>query len=95
MRSYETMYILHPELEEEKTASLVERFAQIVSGDGGEILKVEKWGKRRLAYEIAHVREGYYVVMKFKAPPETAHELDRVFKITDGVLRHIIVREGE
>jgi len=95
LRSYEAMYILHPDFDEEKHAALIDRFVQIVTNDGDEVTRLEKWGKRRLAYEIAHNREGYYVVMKFKAPPHTARELDRVFKITDGVLRHIIVREDE
>lgn len=93
MRLYETMYILHPDLDEEKSAALIDRFAQIVANDGGEVTRIDRWGKRRLAYKIAHNREGYYVVMKFKAPPEAARELDRVLKITDGVLRHIIIRE--
>ncbi|WP_027717108.1 30S ribosomal protein S6 [Desulfovirgula thermocuniculi] len=92
MRSYETMYILKPELSEEAVGELVDKFKNLVENHGGEVTKLEKWGKRRLAYEIAHRREGFYVVMQFKAAPEVAQELDRVFRITEDVLRHIIVK---
>lgn len=93
MRQYETMYILYPDLDEEAIDTLINRFRDLVTGEGGEVVKLDRWGKRRLAYEINHVRDGFYVVMKFKAESNTADELDRVFKITDGVLRHIIIRE--
>lgn len=95
MRQYEVMYILHPDLEEENIEALVNRFRDLVINEGGEIVKLDRWGKRRLAYEINHVRDGFYVVMKFKAQPQTADELGRVLKITDGVLRHIITREDQ
>ncbi|MCL6612572.1 MAG: 30S ribosomal protein S6 [Peptococcaceae bacterium] len=93
MRKYETVFILRPELDEEKTNEAVEKFKSLVEGNGGEITSLDKWGKRRLAYEIGHVREGFYVVCKFRAEPAVASELDRVFKISDDVMRHIIVRE--
>ncbi|MEW6726662.1 30S ribosomal protein S6 [Desulforudis sp. 1088] len=95
MRQYEVMYILHPELEEEGLAALTAKFQEVVTAGGGEVTKLDKWGKRRLAYEIDHVHDGYYVVMKFKAEPAVARELDRVLKITDGVIRHMIIREDE
>lgn len=95
MRPYELMYILHPDLEEEAIEALVNRFRDLVTNEGGEVIKLDRWGKRRLAYEINRVRDGFYVVMKFKARTETADELNRVLKITDGVLRHIITREDQ
>ncbi|MDI6710840.1 MAG: 30S ribosomal protein S6 [Thermoanaerobacterales bacterium] len=95
MRQYELMYILHPDLEEENLEALVNRFRDLVTNEGGEVIKLDRWGRRRLAYEINRARDGFYVVMKFKARTETADELSRVLKITDGVLRHIITREDQ
>lgn len=95
MRKYETIFILRPDLDEEKTNEAIEKFKSLVESNGGEIASLDKWGKRRLAYEIDHTREGFYVVSKFKAQSAVASELDRVFKISDVFMRHIIVREDE
>jgi len=95
MRKYEVIYIIKPELDEEKTASVVERFASLITNTGGEITKTEQWGKKRLAYEVNDYREGYYVLVRFTGEPAVAHELERVFKITDEVLRFIVIREEE
>ncbi|WP_066634152.1 30S ribosomal protein S6 [Desulfolucanica intricata] len=95
MRAYETLFIIKPDLEEEQITAVIDKFKGIIENHGGEITKLDKWGKRRLAYEIDHTREGFYVVIKFKADSDTSKELDRVFKITDGIMRHIIVREDE
>ena len=92
MRQYETVYILDPTLEEEQQNALVERFQTLVGAQGGEIQHLDRWERRRLAYEIKGRREGYYVVMNFRGEPAVETELDRVFGITDGVLRHLIVR---
>lgn len=92
MVPYETVFILRPDLDEERTSGFLNRVKNIVEESGGQIVKLDRWGKRRLAYEIKHSREGYYVVAQFDAPPAAAKELDRVFRITDEVLRHIIVR---
>ncbi len=92
-RKYETMFIIKPDLEQEKTAQLIERFKGIIEGNGGEILEIDEWGKKRLSYEIKKTKEGYYVVIKFSAKSSVAEELDRVFKITDDIMRHIVVRE--
>lgn len=92
MRQYEVMYILKPDLEEEGTTQLVERISKIITDGGGEIIEFNPWGVKRLAYEIDDYREGYYVVLKCQAAQAVAKELDRVFRITDGVLRHIIIR---
>lgn len=91
MRTYETMFILRPDLEEEKLNSLVERFKNLIADRGGEVLKTNLWGKRNLAYEIRKFREGYYVIMQFKGDGEITKELERVYRITDEVLRFIII----
>jgi len=88
--NYEAMYILDPNLTEEATAALVEKFSNLV-GNSGSVTEVDQWGKRRLAYPINDLNEGYYVLMTFTAPAALPAELDRVYKITDGVLRSLIV----
>lgn len=92
MTNYETMFILRPDLEEEKITETMEKFRALVENHGGEVIRLEKWGKRRLAYLIQNLREGFYIILKFKGGTEVVQELDRVFKITDEVIRHIIVR---
>ncbi|MEW6446936.1 MAG: 30S ribosomal protein S6 [Bacillota bacterium] len=93
MRQYETMYIVRTGFEEERLDAAVERFRGIVEEQGGVVDSIDRWGKRRLAYEIEKEREGHYVVMRFKAEAPAVKELDRVFKISGDVLRHIIIRE--
>ncbi len=90
MRNYEAIFILRPSLEEEKRVETVERFKGIIAADG-EIEKVEEWGNRKLAYEIEKIRDGYYVLVNFKANPTLPKELERNFKISDDVIRYIIV----
>ena len=93
MRKYEVVFVLRPDLDEEKNAAMIEKFKDLIESHGGEIIKIDKWGKRRLAYEVKDLREGVYIIVHMNAEPKVATELDRVFKITDEVLRHIIVRE--
>ncbi len=88
--SYEAVYILDPSLSEEQTAALVEKFKGVVEADGS-VTEVEEWGKRRLAYPINDLMEGYYVLMTFTAAAALPAELDRIFRITDGVMRSLIV----
>ncbi|MBU4534132.1 MAG: 30S ribosomal protein S6 [Eubacteriales bacterium] len=95
MRQYEVIYILNAGLDEEANTALVNKFSDLIANQGGEITKTDIWGKRRLAYEIDDLRDGFYVVLKFKGESAVAKELDRVFRITDGVLRYIIIREDE
>ena len=92
MRKYEVLYIVRPDVEQETLQSVVEKFNAIIS-NGGEIIKSEIMGKRRLAYEIKKFRDGIYVVVNFNAPSEVVAELDRVLRITDEVIRHLIVRD--
>ncbi len=91
---YEIIYIVDPAQGEEGIAALVEKFKGIVD-DYGTVSSVDEWGKRRLAYPINDLPEGYYVYMTCEAKPEMPAELDRVFKITDGIMRSIIVAVEE
>ena len=90
--NYEAVYILDPTLGEEATAALVEKFKTLVENNG-TLAEVDEWGKRHLAYPINDETEGVYTVIKFTADPSFPAELDRVYKITEGVLRTIIVAE--
>ena len=91
---YEVIYVIDPAVGEEGIAALVEKFSGIV-GNYGTVSSVDEWGKRRLAYPINDLVEGYYVYMTCEASPDMPAELDRVFKITDGILRSIIVAVEE
>jgi len=91
MRKYETIFILHPSLDEEAVKANVEKFKGVIENGGGVIESVDFWGKRKLAYEIKKINEGYYYLVNFNADPELPKELDRVFRITDTIIRHIII----
>ena len=93
MRKYETIFILHPSLDEEAVKANIEKFKGVIENGGGTIENVDFWGKRKLAYEIAKVNEGFYSLINFVANTELPKELDRVFRITDGVIRHIVVKQ--
>ena len=92
--NYEAVFILRPDLSEEATAALVAKFKSLVEGKA-TLNEVDEWGKRRLAYPIQDLNEGYYVLMTFTAAPEFPRELDRIFRITDGVMRSLIVCKDE
>lgn len=91
MRKYETIFILHPSLDEEAVKANIEKFKGVIENGGGTVENVDFWGKRKLAYEIAKVNEGFYTLINFEANTELPKELDRVFRITDSVIRHIII----
>ena len=95
MRNYELMYIIKPETDEEKVTAIVERFKALVEEKGAEVTKLDKWGKRRLAYEINKIKEGIYILMQFKGEAAAAAELDRLMKINDDIIRHMITRDDE
>ncbi|HQA59946.1 MAG: 30S ribosomal protein S6 [Tepidanaerobacteraceae bacterium] len=92
MRKYETIFIVDPNFEADQVNELVEKFKGLIQEQGGQIDGVDDWGKRRLAYPINKQREGYYFLINFTAKPETAQDLERVYKITNGVLRYLIVK---
>ena len=91
MTNYETLYILKPDFEEEKKNALIAKFSEIITSNGGTITKTDEWGKRRLAYPINYINDGYYVLTFFSANPELPTELERNFKISDDVIRYIVV----
>jgi small subunit ribosomal protein S6 len=93
---YEVTYILRPSLEETEVDERANEIAQRVKDNGGEVVgEVDKLGKRRLAYEIDDVREGYYVVMKFRTQPEEQKELERQMRLNDNVLRALFIRTDD
>ena len=91
---YEVMYIINPNLSEEETAAVVEKFKTLVE-QNGTLDEMEEMGKRKLAYEINDMSEGYYVLVKFTSNPAFPAELDRILGITDGVMRSLITLRAE
>lgn len=89
--NYETLFIVDATLEEEAQKALIEKFSALIS-ENGEIDTVNEWGKRKLAYPINDMTEGYYVLINFKSETSFVAELERVYNITDGIMRSIVVR---
>lgn len=94
MTNYEVMFIIDPMLEDDKKDATVETVQQIINADG-EVSNVDVWGMKKLAYPIQKKNDGYYVVIEFKASPELPKELDRRLKISDNVMRHMIINKDE
>ena len=97
MRTYEILFIIRPDLPEEEIEGLVEPLKSVVMGAGGAVDKVDKWGKRRLAYRVGKYREGYYVLLQFSTsnPAETIRELERRLRVSDSVVKFLTVRIDE
>lgn len=95
MRKYELMYIIRPNIEEDAKKALVERFNEILTSNGAEIIESKDWGKRRLAYEINDFREGFYQIVKVNAETVAIDEYTRLANISEDIIRHIAVREEE
>ena len=94
MNKYESVVIVNPNLEEESIKNLEKRFSDLINTDGN-VTSVEEMGKRKLAYEIKKQKEGFYFVIKFEAKPELIAELERNYRITDEVMKFIVVKEEE
>lgn len=92
--NYEALYILDPALGEEEITALVEKFKGVVEANG-TVSEIDQWGKRRLAYPINHKNEGYYVLMTFESKTDFPAELTRIYNITDGIIRAIVVEQPE
>ncbi|MGI2328435.1 30S ribosomal protein S6 [Planococcus sp. YIM B11945] len=93
MREYELMYVIQPAIEEDAKKALVERFNEILTSNGAEIIESKEWGKRRLAYEINDLREGFYQIVKVNAGSEAINEYTRLANINEDIIRHIAVRK--
>ena len=94
MKDYEILYVVKP-VEDQNLESVVNKFNTLIEDNGGKVEKTDRWGKKRLAYEIQDFNEGLYVLVTFSAESACVKELDRVMKITDEILRHMIIRKGE
>ena len=90
---YETVFIVDVTLGEEQIAATVEKFKSLIESNG-TVTNVNEWGKRRLAYPINDMHEGYYVLIEFESNPEFPHELDRIYNITYGIMRSLIVAQA-
>lgn len=95
MPFYEAMYLVHPSVDDERLAEVIARYNQVVESAGGVIEHSAKWDRRRLAYPINKVQEATYVLMYFRADPSVPAELDRLFRISDEVIRHLIIRHDK
>lgn len=95
MNRYELTYIIDTVLEENARKELIEKFTQLIVANGGEVEKVDEWGKRRLAYAIDYKTEGYYVLTTFKANPDVPREIERNLQISDSVIRYLVVKLEE
>ncbi len=92
MRSYELMFIVKPDLEEEATTAIVDKFSGLIVEQGGNVTNLDKWGKRRLAYEVNGFNDGYYVLVNFQGEPKAVKEVERQLKISDDVIKHMIIK---
>ena len=95
MRDYELIFIVQPNVDDEGFNAVAERVEGIIASHGGEVSKTDLWGKRRLAYPIRKFREGYYVRLETKLPPDSIREIERDFRLTEPLMRHLIVRMDE
>ncbi len=94
MKNYELIYVLRPNLDDESKTAVLDKVKAIIE-TSGEVEKVDVWGVRKLAYEIQKLNEGFYVLVNFKASTDLPKELDRNLKISDSVIRHMIVNLDE
>lgn len=94
MNRYETVFIINPNVEETGVKALVEKFSNLINNDG-KVEEVNELGMKKLAYDIKKFKEGNYVVINFEANPELIKELERIYRITDEVIKFIVVRKDE
>lgn len=91
-RHYETTYILHPDVEEARAKEIAERVEGIISDFNGEIIRVEEWGRRKLAYRVKQNTRGIYIYVRYQADPEAIAELERVLRLLDGVIKFLTLK---
>ncbi len=95
MRPYELMYLIQPTADEERLTAVSDRLQQSIGSLGGKVEKVTPPVRRRLAYEIGKYRDGQYGVMEYSLPPDQSREFERTIKLTEDILRHIVLRRDE
>ncbi|MGG3925445.1 30S ribosomal protein S6 [Metabacillus fastidiosus] len=93
MKQYEIMYIIRPNIEDEAKTAVTERFNGILSDNGAEVAETKEWGKRRLAYEINDFRDGYYMLLQVNSEAAAVQEFDRLAKISEDIIRHIVIKK--
>ncbi len=92
MNKYETIFIINTEIGEENVKALVEKFKSLLE-TSAQLENIDEWGKRRLAYPINDINDGYYVLADFSAEPSFPQELERIYKITDGIIKYIVIKK--
>lgn len=95
MNIYENVVILNPSLNEEELKAAVEKIVDVIKGTNGEVLKVDTWGRRKLAYELNKQKMGYYVMFLMKAPSPTVKKIEDYFKVFDPVMKFMVIRLGK
>jgi small subunit ribosomal protein S6 len=95
MKAYELLFFVNPAIEDEARLGVNKRIDSIITGDGGVIDNVDEWGKRKLAFEVDGLTDGDYTLIEFHAEPDAIAELDRVLRISDYVVRYMIVRRDD
>lgn len=94
LKKYETVFIISPQIDEEGTKALIEKFKVLIE-TSAQLESIDEWGKRKLAYPINDFNEGYYVLVNFSAEPDFPRELERIYKITDGIIKDMIIKKEE
>lgn len=92
MSIYESIFIINPNLTDEETAGVIKKMQDVVTKQGGEMLKFEDWGKKKLAYEIRKQKRGHYAFFQFKSAPAAVNELERTYKMTDTIIKFITIK---
>ncbi|MBP3284835.1 MAG: 30S ribosomal protein S6 [Clostridia bacterium] len=95
LNKYESIYIVNPNTEGEAMKGIVEKFNTLIETEGGKVSETQEWGLKKLAYPIKKFEQGYYVLVNFEANPEFISELERVYKITDSVLKFITIKKED
>ena len=95
MRKYEMLYILSTEIADEERDAIISKFEKVVLDNGGTVEKIDKWGAKKLVYPINYKTEGYYVLINFTSKTDFPAELERIYKITDGIIRYIVINQDE
>lgn len=96
MRQYETIFIINPDLDESQTNDVIEGVKAAIESGGGKVLRVDLWGKKKLAYAVKQYNDGYYVLLVFESNPEFISQLNGHYRITERIIKHIVVQfEGD